>query len=94
MQTNQEENCYISTVETGKCFEVKYKIYRLYLILSGRKRTEYMKKKEVFFSMGDNCLIMDRIIPLFVVSSLSIIFIKTLSDNGFIIFITFLSKKF
>ena len=37
MQTNQEENCYISTVETGKCFELKYKIYRLYLILSEKR---------------------------------------------------------
>ena len=33
-----------------------------------------------------------NIIPLFVVSSLSFIFTKTLSDNGFIIFITFLSR--
>ncbi len=38
---------------------------RLYTILRGPKRTEYFKKNNIFHSMGDNCLIMDRKVPLF-----------------------------
>ncbi len=38
---------------------------RLYMILSPVKRTRYYKEKEIFHSMGDNCLIMDRIVPLY-----------------------------
>ena len=38
---------------------------RLYTILNAVKRTQYYKKKKIFHSMGDNCLIMDRKVPLY-----------------------------
>ena len=38
---------------------------RLYLILSAGKRTQYYKKNNIFHSMGENCLIMDRRVPLY-----------------------------
>jgi len=38
---------------------------RLWTILSGTKRAKYMKKKHIFASMGDKCIIMDRKIPLY-----------------------------
>ena len=38
---------------------------RLHFILSARKRTEYMKQKNIFCAIGDNCMIMDRVIPLY-----------------------------
>lgn len=38
---------------------------RLYTILSASKRTQYYKNKNIFHSMGNNCLIMDRKVPLY-----------------------------
>lgn len=38
---------------------------RLYLTLSVGKRTRYLKEKQIFASMGENCSIMDRKIPLY-----------------------------
>lgn len=38
---------------------------RLYMILNAVKRTQYYKDKKIFHSMGDNCLIMDRKVPLY-----------------------------
>lgn len=38
---------------------------RLFTILDANKRTRYYKDKSVFHSMGDNCLIMDRKVPLY-----------------------------
>ena len=38
---------------------------RLFLIISAVKRTQYYKEKKVFHSMGDNCLIMNRKVPLY-----------------------------
>ena len=38
---------------------------RLYTILDANKRTKYYKEKEIFHSMGDHCLIMDRKVPLY-----------------------------
>lgn len=38
---------------------------RLFLIMSAVKRTQYYKKKKIFHSMGDNCLIMNRKVPLY-----------------------------
>ena len=38
---------------------------RLYTILNAVKRTQYYKKKKIFHSMGDNCLVMDRKVPLY-----------------------------
>ena len=38
---------------------------RLYTILRAPKRTEYFKKNNIFHSMGENCSIMDRKVPLF-----------------------------
>lgn len=38
---------------------------RLYTILSATKRTQYYKDKQIFHSMGNNCLIMDRRVPLY-----------------------------
>lgn len=38
---------------------------RLYTILNADKRTKYYKDKKIFHSMGDNCLIMDRKVPLY-----------------------------
>lgn len=39
--------------------------FRLFTILSAVKRTQYYKDKKIFHSMGENCLIMDRIVPLY-----------------------------
>ena len=36
--------------------------FRLFTILSAVKRTQYYKDKKIFHSMGENCLIMDRIV--------------------------------
>lgn len=38
---------------------------RLYTILDANKRTKYYKDKKIFHSMGENCLIMDRKVPLY-----------------------------
>lgn len=38
---------------------------RLFTILNANKRTKYYKDKKIFHSMGDNCLIMDRKVPLY-----------------------------
>lgn len=38
---------------------------RLFTILNGIKRTEYYKEKKIFHHMGDNCMIMDRKVPLY-----------------------------
>lgn len=38
---------------------------RLFTILSGAKRTQYYKEHNIFHSMGDNCSIMDRKVPLY-----------------------------
>lgn len=38
---------------------------RLFTILSAGKRTQYFKNNNIFHSMGENCLIMDRIVPLY-----------------------------
>lgn len=38
---------------------------RMYLTLSPSKRTKYLKKKQVFYNLGENCSIMDRKIPLY-----------------------------
>lgn len=38
---------------------------RLFTILDANKRTKYYKDKKIFHSMGDNCLIMDRKVPLY-----------------------------
>ena len=38
---------------------------RLFTILDANKRTKYYKEKKIFHSMGDNCLIMDRKVPLY-----------------------------
>lgn len=33
--------------------------------MNSAKRTEYFKKNNIFYSMGNNCLIMDRKVPLY-----------------------------
>ena len=38
---------------------------RLFTILDANKRTKYYKDKKIFHSMGNNCLIMDRKVPLY-----------------------------
>lgn len=38
---------------------------RLYTILNADKRTQYYKEKQIFHSMGENCLVMDRKVPLY-----------------------------
>ena len=38
---------------------------RLFTILDANKRTKYYKENKIFHSMGDNCLIMDRKVPLY-----------------------------
>lgn len=38
---------------------------RLFTILDANKRTKHYKDKKIFHSMGDNCLIMDRKVPLY-----------------------------
>lgn len=38
---------------------------RLHTIFSAKKRTQYYKDNNIFHSMGDNCLIMDRKVPLY-----------------------------
>ena len=42
-----------------------YHMIRLNMILSSSKRTEYYKNNDIFHSMGEHCLIMDRKIPLY-----------------------------
>ena len=37
----------------------------MYLTLSPGKRTQYLQDNEIFASMGENCSIMDRKIPLY-----------------------------
>ena len=38
---------------------------RLLTILSANKRTAYLRKKKIFASIGDNVMIMDRVVPLY-----------------------------
>ena len=38
---------------------------RMYSILEPVKRTEYLRKNNIFASLGENCSIEDRIIPLY-----------------------------
>lgn len=38
---------------------------RLYTILGARKRAQYCKNHHIFHSMGENCSIMDRKVPLY-----------------------------
>ena len=38
---------------------------RLFMTLSADKRTKYYKEKNIFYAMGENCLIMDRKVPLY-----------------------------
>ncbi len=38
---------------------------RMFTIIEPGKRTEYMKRKRIYASMGDNCCIEDRVIPLY-----------------------------
>lgn len=38
---------------------------RLFTILDAGKRTKYYKDNNIFHSIGDNCLIMDRKVPLY-----------------------------
>lgn len=38
---------------------------RMYMTLSSYKRTWFLRKENVFASIGDNCSIMDRKIPLY-----------------------------
>lgn len=38
---------------------------RLYTILEPVKRTEYLRKNKIFASIGENCSIEDRIVPLY-----------------------------
>ncbi len=38
---------------------------RMYSILEPVKRTEYLRKKNIFASLGENCSIEDRIVPLY-----------------------------
>ena len=38
---------------------------RLFSILSSAKRTKYYKNHNIFHSMGENCSIMDRHVPLY-----------------------------
>ena len=38
---------------------------RLCLIMSAKKRTAWIRKHKVFAGMGEHCMIMDRIIPLY-----------------------------
>lgn len=45
--------------------ERMWRTLRLFTILSAVKRTQYYKDKKIFHSMGENCLIMDRIVPLY-----------------------------
>lgn len=42
-----------------------WQTFRLYTILEPVKRTEYLRKNNVFASLGQNCSIEDRIIPLY-----------------------------
>lgn len=38
---------------------------KLYTMMSATNRTRYYKEKNIFHSMGENCLIMDRKVPLY-----------------------------
>lgn len=42
-----------------------WQTFRLYTILEPAKRTEYLRKKDVFASLGENCSIEDRTVPLY-----------------------------
>ena len=39
--------------------------FRLYTMLGEGKRTRYLKNQHIFASMGDQCSIMDRKVPLY-----------------------------
>lgn len=39
--------------------------FRMFILSSGVKRTAYMKKKGIFGSIGENCMIQSRKIPLY-----------------------------
>ena len=45
-------------------FRIKHTI-RMYLTLSPMKRAEYLKKRDIFHHVGDNCMVMFRKIPLY-----------------------------
>ncbi len=38
---------------------------RLWMTLGSGKRTKYLRKKKIFASIGENCSIMDRKVPLY-----------------------------
>lgn len=38
---------------------------RLYIIFNSTKRTKYLKDKNIFGAIGENCTVMSRIIPLY-----------------------------
>lgn len=38
---------------------------KMCLILSSKKRTEYLRKKQIFKEIGDNCNFMNRTVPLY-----------------------------
>lgn len=38
---------------------------RLFTLMSGEKRTEYLKRKKVFGTIGENCMIQSRKLPLY-----------------------------
>lgn len=42
-----------------------FRTIQMYLTLSSSKRTAYLRKWKVFASLGSNCSIMDRKIPLY-----------------------------
>ncbi|MBE6133376.1 MAG: acyltransferase [Erysipelotrichaceae bacterium] len=42
-----------------------FRTIRLFLTPSSAKRTNYLKRKGIFKSIGDNCSIMDRYVPLY-----------------------------
>ena len=42
-----------------------WQTFRLYTILSSSGRTNYLRKKDVFGAIGDNCNIMSRSVPLY-----------------------------
>lgn len=39
--------------------------FRLFTILRASKRAQYYKEHNIFHSMGEHCLIMDRMVPLY-----------------------------
>ena len=42
-----------------------YHTVRLYIIPGSKKRAEYLRSHQVFHSMGRNCTIMERKVPLY-----------------------------